>query len=254
MGGIDNLISNSLDLGPSGKKTIDGGLFSLEISYQPPSRPPVPRPFGEELRRDLTCPKCTLDHAVFGIAIWCPDCGSDIFLEHVSREYDVVKQMLADIDNRRERLGSRVAARDLENALEDTVSVFEAVLRAITRRFLMLSHPAQEVDDILRKRVANRYQNIDLARDTALSEFNVQLFESITVEELEALKSTFEKRHPITHNLGIVDRKYLQKAQSGGLEGRDVRVTPQEVSQAIDLSQRVFHDIYPRVFPQSTSK
>lgn len=253
LGGIDNLIKDSLELGPSGTKTIDGGLFSLEISYKPLSRPPVPRPSGEELRRDLVCPKCGLDHAVFGIATWCPDCGADIFLTHVVKEYDVVQRMLADVDNRRERLGSRVAARDIENALEDTVSIFEAVLRAMTRRLLLLSFPAPDVEDILRKRVANKYQNIDLARDVALNELKVDLFASISSDDLEFLKSTFEKRHPITHNLGIVDRKYLEKAQSGELQGREVRVTPEEVSHTIDLCLGIIRDIYPRVFPPAAN-
>jgi len=248
---LSRMVKDALDLGPSGKKTIDGGLISLEISYEQGSRPPVRRPFGEELRRDLICPVCGLEHAVFGIATWCPDCGKDIFLQHVAKEYEVVKLMLADVDNRRERLGSRVAARDIENALEDAVSIFEAVLRAMTRRRLSMSLSTEEVEDILKKRVANRYQSIKLAGETAQRELGVPLFESLNADEVETLRFTFEKRHPITHNLGIVDRKYLEKARSGELEGRDIRVTAQDVSQAIDFSVRVMKDIYPKVFPSA---
>jgi hypothetical protein len=35
-----------------------------------------------------------------------------------------------------EKLGPRIAGRDIENALEDTVSVFEAVMKIITRKYL----------------------------------------------------------------------------------------------------------------------
>jgi len=251
--GVGRMVKDALDLGPTGKRKSSGGLLSIELSYEPGSRPPVRRPFGEELRRDVTCPICGLQHAVFGIATWCPDCGKDIFLRHVAREYEVLRLMLADVDNRRERLGPRVATRDIENALEDVVSIFEAVLRAITRRRLSQSLSDNEVEDILKKRVANKYQSIDLAGPTALKVLGVVLFQSLNADEIETLRLTFEKRHPITHNLGVVDRKYLEKASSGELEGREVRVTAQDVSYAIDLTARVMKDIYPKAFPTAVT-
>lgn len=247
--GVDRMIKDTLGLGSSGKKTFGGGLLSIEVSYKPGSRTPVWRPFEEVLRRDLTCPKCTLDHSVFGIATWCPDCGSDIFLTHVSKEYQVVRLILSDVDNRRERLGARVATRDIENALEDTVSIFEAVLRATTRRHLRATFSSEETEDILKKRIGNKYQSISLAGDVAQQEFGIPLFTVFSSDEYDVLKLIFEKRHPITHNLGIVDRKYLEKVASGELEGRDVRVSVEEVSQAIELSLKVLNDFYPKVFP-----
>ncbi len=246
--GVDRIVRNTFDLDSSGKKKIDAGLFSMEISYKPGINPTVWRPFEEVLQRDLICPKCTLAHSVFGIATWCPDCGSDIFLTHVSKEYQVVKLILSDVDNRRERLGARVAARDIENALEDTVSIFEAVLRSTTRRYLKTKHSSEEVEEIIKRRIGNKYQSISLAREVAQQEFNIPLFGTLSSDEYEELKLIFEKRHPITHNLGIVDRKYLEKVSSGELEGRDIRVTIDDVARAADLSLKVLTDFYPRVF------
>jgi hypothetical protein len=62
------------------------------------------------------------------------------------------------------------------------------------------------------------------------------------------LSLTFEKRHPITHNLGVVDRKYLERVHSGELQGREIRITPDEVVEAIGLCGRVFADIYAKLF------
>ena len=78
--GINEGIEGALDLGPSGRKTYGGGMFSIEMSYKPGTLPPVVPPMEEVLRRDITCPHCGLEHAVFGLATWCPDCGRDIFL------------------------------------------------------------------------------------------------------------------------------------------------------------------------------
>jgi len=246
--GVERMIKDAFDLGPSGKKKVGGDFLSIEVSVNRGPKAPIRRPLEEELRRDVTCPRCSLEHAVFGIATWCPDCGSDIFLGHVTKEYEVVKRMLADVENRREKLGARVAARDVENALEDTVSIFEAILRAMTRRRLLsLGSTREEVEEIMRKRIGNRYQSVELAGETAFKELNISLFDSLTVEERDNLKFTFEKRHPITHNLGVVDRKYLERARLGELEGREVRVAAEEVANAIELCLRVFNDIYPKV-------
>jgi hypothetical protein len=38
---------------------------------------------------------------------------------HVGKEFEVIRAMLGDVDRRRRELGPRVAARDIENALEE---------------------------------------------------------------------------------------------------------------------------------------
>lgn len=251
--GIEQMIDETFDLGSHGK-TFDGGFVSINISREKKPLPSIWKPIEEALRRDVTCPHCNLEHSVYGIATWCPDCGSDIFLTHVSAEFDVIKLTLSDVDSRRERLGARVAARDIENALEDTVSVFEAVLKGITRRFLRTTTTIENAEEILKKRIANRYQNIQMSAETASREIGIPLFTALNAEELELLKITFEKRHPITHNLGIVDRKYLEKVAFGEIEGRDVRVSVADVSLAIELCMRVMNDFYLRVFPSFSTK
>lgn len=248
--GIQQMIGDGLGLGPGGSKHIGSGFLTLELKYKPGPLPHVSRPIGEELRRDVTCPFCGLEHAVYGLAVWCADCGRDIFMAHVEKEFSVVKAMLGDVERRRNELGNRVAARDVENALEDTVSIFEAVLRALTRRHLKnLGRSEEEIDDVMAKRVANRYQNIESASELVKKELGVDLFAGYDVSVVEGLKRTFEKRHPITHNLGIVDRKYLEKARSGELQGREIRVTAAEVQASIELVTAVVAGVHCRLFP-----
>ena len=163
--GVNRILKKSLGLNATGKKKIDAGLFSIEMSLKP-SRPDyVPRPIEEELRRDIVCPNCGLDHSVFGLATWCPDCGQDIFLVHVDKEFDVIERMLSVVDKRRDELGARVAGRDIENAIEDMVSIFEAVMKIITSGHLA-KQGAQpdEITDVLEKKIRNQFQNINSAQ------------------------------------------------------------------------------------------
>jgi len=247
--GISNVFENALALGPSRKKRFGKGPISMEISYKPGHLSPVRPPVEEELRRDVTCPKCGLEHAVFGLANWCPDCGSDIFLVHVDKEFEAVRNMLGDVKRRHKQLGARVAVRDVENALEDIVSIFEAALRAMTRRHLKNTGISDEdLEDMLKKRIGNRYQNVQLAAEVSLHELGVELFKDCDKGEVQTFRLTFEKRHPITHNLGVVDRKYLEKVRSGELEGRDVPVTVEEIESAIKFSSRVLQKLHSHLF------
>ncbi len=235
--GAERMFADALGLGPNRKLTMDGGLFPIEISMEVSPRPPVRRPWEQQFRRDLTCPHCTVEHAVYGLAVWCPDCGRDIFTTHVETESQVLRAMLNDIERRSAELGPRVAARDIENGLEDVVSTFEVALKAMTRRRLLADgNSVQEVNDTMKKEIRNRFQGYEGAAKLLNQLFSLDITGALAPEALKRFKRTLEKRHPITHNLGIVDRKYLERVRTSEAEGRDVNVDEQEVLEALDTA------------------
>ncbi len=248
--GLNKMVKRSLHLGATGRRIIGNDFLSLEVSYKPAKVRPVGRPVEEELRRDIRCPKCGLEHAVFGLATWCPDCGADIFPVHVEEEFRVIRRMLDEVENRRAALGARVAARDIENALEDVVSVFEASLKALTRRHLQAQNLGHnEIQEILRRDVGTAFQNVKRACDRYRDLVGVSLCDDAQPNQHDRLDATFQKRHPITHNLGVIDRRYLHQARSGGLEGREVRVLESEVRWAIDQALKILTIAHTRSFP-----
>ena len=249
--GIDRMFQDTLGFGPSGRKRIEGDFLSMEMTYKPGTLPNVRNPFEEEIQRDIVCPHCGLDHVVFGLATWCGACGQDIFLTHVRAEFDVVQKMLGDIARRQEALGPRVGARDIDNALEDVVSIYEATLKAmIDRRLRMNDLPEEEILTVLRKNVGNRCHSVHGSGKVIAKLFQVTVFDSLSEDERTTLAQTFEKRHPITHNLGVVDRKYLEHAISAEREEREVRVTPDEITGAIDSCLRVFDSLQMQLFSE----
>lgn len=246
--GVDRMIENALGLGPGRRKTFGGGFLSIEMSYRSPVRHAVSRPLEEELRRDICCPNCGFNHAVFGLANWCPDCGTDIFLVHVEAEFAVIKTMLPDVDRRREQFGSRVAAKDIENCLEDTVSIYEAVLRAMVIRFLKKQGVAEEGILAKMKKIGNAFQSIRRSEEIFRTELSIALYEEIDLQDVVRLSNIFEKRHPIAHNLGVVDRKYLEKMRAAESEGKEIRVSVDEIQFAISVSSKIIASLHKRVF------
>lgn len=245
--GLEEMLKDACGLGLSGKKKMGGDLLSIEMSYKSGPKPHVCRPFEEEVRRDVTCPRCGLDHSVYGLATWCSDCGEDIFLTHVEAELSVVQAMLSDIERRRSTLGVRIAAKDIENCLEDTVSIFEAVLRAFVRRLLDLQDASEEDVNRFFKKLGNAFQNVERSEKAFVNGFNASLFQDMSAENVDFLADTFAKRHPITHNLGVIDKKYIETARTFECEGREILVTASEIEKAIELCQRIFRSVHERL-------
>ncbi len=250
--GIERLLINSLQLDGSGRRKLGGGLLSIEMQLKPGSKPTPRRPIEESIRRDVVCPHCGLDQSVFGLATWCADCGQDIFLSHVRAEFAVLERMIVDVPRRREILGPRVAARDIENALEDVVSLFEAVLRTLAKRALHGRGMAVEETEKRFKKLGSGLQNVDVANRFFFEEFGIQGFGGAAVTDIEVLREVFAKRHPITHNLGVVDRKYLERARSFEQEAKEITVSEEEITTSIRLSVQFFELLYRQLFSSNS--
>lgn len=240
-GGVDDMIKDVFGLGPAGKKKMGGDFISMEISYKPSTPRPVRRPYEEEVRRDVVCPHCTLDQTVFGLATWCSDCGTDIYLTHVAAEIAVTRSMLNDVGRREQDLGKRVAAKDLENCLEDAVSIFEASVKALVRRALTErgNDPASIESEM--KKIGNSFQSTERSKEQLLRLFG---YSPSQPDIWGRLSSCFEKRHPVTHNLGVVDKKYLERAQQSEREGREVRISENEISVLLEDIYSSISDIH----------
>ncbi|WP_155888301.1 hypothetical protein [Cupriavidus sp. WS] len=244
--GFDDLLRDALGLGAGGKRKFGGGFVSMEMSLKSEPLPPVLPPLEEEVRRDVVCPHCTLDQTVFGLATWCSDCGQDIFLTHIEGELNVVGCMVGDIGRREQELGRRVAAKDLENCLEDAVSIFEAAMKAMTRRFLEgKGSDSQAVEEYFVKQ-GNAFQNVGRTKKILAELVGSAPADNVPWDELNA---AFEKRHPITHNLGVVDRQYISRAKSGDRHGREVRVTVDEIKDVLGHVLRTLSLVHRAMWP-----
>ena len=243
--GMDKGIRSALELDSSGKRILGSGMFSAELSMEPSHLPKVDPPIEMTIRRDITCPNCGLVHAVFGLATWCPDCGSDIFLSHLEKELESISKAISAIEQRRKDLGNRVADRDIENSLEDIVSIFEAVLKFIIKRYLLnKGTTVEEVNELIEKRIRNQFQNPTSAMELINEIAGINLFDGIPEQDITFVKTSFVKRRPITHNLGVIDRKYLDRAINGELEGNEIRITVDEVERLLSLTRTIISNLY----------
>lgn len=247
--GIERAMRDALGLGSAEKKRLVDGLISLDVEMKSSSPSEVWRPYEDILRRDLICPHCTLDHSVYGFGVWCPDCGRDIFTTHVQGEVRVIESIVGDIDRRKKELGARVAARDLENALEDMVSIFEATLKMEIRRHRKSKGDGDNEIDATMKNIGSRLQSVSNAIAIIPEYCDGQSLCAPDCDDKKKLDRVFQKRHPITHNLGVVDRKYIDKVRSGEAEGTEVHVEKAEILETAQITRRILSEFHNRLFP-----
>lgn len=248
--GIHKMINKSLGLDSRGRRNFgSGGLLDISMEMKPSQKPRVRKPYSESLRRDLICPNCSLDHSVYGLATWCPDCGADIFSTHIWGEIEVVRAILSDVPRREDSLGARVATADMENALEDLVSIFEASLKYEVRRYSQDQGESEEALEKRMKKIGSKLQSVRMAQEILPKQCGTG-FEYFDSSKLSALDAFFQKRHPITHNLGVIDRKYLDRIKSYEKEGREIRVSLDELHTAsqtvFDLLESYHLELHPK--------
>jgi hypothetical protein len=118
------------------------------------------------------------------------------------------------------------------DALENVVSAFDGLGREIC------SQKATEI----------RFQNMVGARRRVQETFGFDFADGLSADSWIAICRIFQKRHLLSHKMGVIDDEYVQKANDpGAVVGRRVRVTQEEVSLAIGLVETLGQRLFKRL-------
>ena len=203
------------------------GLFGIGLSMKvEPGRPhPIHWYIEAALETHIECAGCQLRYAVFGVFAFCPDCGGHNSLQILGKNLEVAAKML-DMATTAE---PEMVVRLTENALEDCVSAFDGFGRETCRvNAKKLSDPAN-AENV-------SFQNLEGAKQKLSPLFNVDLSAGLTRDEWQAAVRGFQKRHLLSHKMGVVDEEYVRK--SGDLHavvGRKIKIGADEVRDLVQI-------------------
>ena len=207
------------------------GPFGIGISLNVQSGPAIPifRYREKELETDVVCGHCTLRYSVYGVFGYCPDCGEHNSLQIFEKNLDVVRKMLDLAGN----VDREIAAKLVENALEDCVSAFDGFGREFCRVY---RHRASAPE----KAVKIRFQDLENARVRVQSCFGFALEKPLDADTwIQAIK-LFQKRHLIAHKMGVVDREYIRRTgDSAAIEGHKTALLDGEIRQLIHIVSEI---------------
>jgi hypothetical protein len=185
----------------------------------------------EELEERVTCSACTMDYTIYGAFGFCPDCGVHNSLQIVNANFDLVLKAL----DLAQAAAADLAAKLIDNALEDAVSCFDGFGR---------EHCAMQPFKV-------SFQSIDAAKDKLLRETGFDLAAAIDDNAWCFVTVQFQKRHLLAHKLGVIDADYVSKTGcAASLLGRKVTITDGDVRTLVThlktLAEALYHGV-PRI-------
>lgn len=203
------------------------GSFGIGISMKVKESPPRPiRNYREKaLETEIVCGSCTLRYSVYGVFAFCPDCKQHNSLQILDKNLELVLKILdmaATVD-------AELAGRLVENALEDCVSAFDGFGREILR-----IHAKKSSDPAKAEKVS--FQNLDGANQYVYGLFSFELNAGLSSGEWNTAIRGFQKRHLLSHKMGVVDADYLRKSgDTHAVMGRKVGIIEGEVQELVLL-------------------
>jgi len=213
------------------------GSFGIGMSLKVKEGPRHPIHWYREkaLETYVECSNCTLKYAVYGAFAFCPDCGEHNSLQILEKSLEIAIKTLqlseASSDN-------DIKSRLIENALEDCVSSFDGFGRSLCTANANKSTNSKSIEKI-------SFQNLEAAARKTKEVFGLDLKSLLEDSEWNALIVGFQKRHLISHKMGIIDEEYLNKtADHTAILGRKISITAQEISLVGELIVKLAKAFY----------
>jgi len=211
------------------------GAFGIGISMKvkPGRATPIHYYREKQLETEVVCDHCTLRYSVYGVFAFCPDCGQHNSLQILAKNLEVVGKML-DLAAGAEK---DLAEKLIENALEDCVSAFDGFGRELCRLHANRARSPAKAEKM-------SFQNLEGAKTTFLDLFGIDLSAEVASEEWRAAAIGFQKRHLVTHKLGVVDQEYITKTgDTRAVVGRKIGIGADEVKGLA----RIINTLAPRI-------
>jgi hypothetical protein len=196
------------------------GGFGIGISMKVSGRPmPIRQYHEKKLETEVVCEQCTLRYMIYGVFGFCQDCRVHNSLQILKKNLELVEKMLVVAETQEQA----VAQCLIENGLEDCVSAFDGFGREICRLHANTSADSKKVENV-------SFQNLEGARQNMNGLFNLDIAAGLADDEWKAAVRAFQKRHLVSHKMGVVDEEYLRKSgDSDTAVGRKVNVAADEV-------------------------
>jgi hypothetical protein len=206
------------------------GPFGIGLSMKFKRGQPIPiRNYREKkLETEVVCDNCTLRYAIYGVFAFCPDCGQHNSLQILNKNLELISKML-DMASKAEK---ELAGHLVRNALEDCVSSFDGFGRELCRVYANKASAPYNAEKL-------SFQNIEKVKRILSVLFSINLITVLSEEDWRIAVRGFQKRHLLSHKMGIVDDEYIQKTgDTQVVAGRKICISAEEVRRLIEIVRK----------------
>lgn len=208
------------------------------LSYRPGTLPPtrsLPTYEIEPTRRSMTCLHCGETFAVYGLAIYCPECGQLAPQQQLAELIRVQRDRLAalerlDDNTRRDLKEAGVFTANYESTFKDGFTALETYLK---NRF------QREATNVTKQPSSTTFQRLDETNALYIAHVGVDLRQRAGQPLWDELQQAAAIRHVLVHNSGVIDGKFLDR-QPGWPQrlGERIQVRRTDVDSFIDALER----------------
>jgi len=207
-------------------------------SYRPGTLPPtrsLPAYEIEPTRRSMTCLHCGETFAVYGLAIYCPECGQLAPQQQFTELVRVQRDRLAalerlDDDIQRELKEAGVFTINYESTFKDGFTALETYLK---NRF------DREATNVTKQPSTTTFQRLDDTNALYVAYVGIDLRQRAGQPLWDELQQAAAIRHVLVHNNGVIDDKFLAR-QPGWPQrlGERIQVRRTDVGSFVDALER----------------
>lgn len=212
------------------------GAFGIGVSMKVKQEKPIPIHHYREkkLETEVVCDNCTLRYAIYGVFAFCPDCGQHNSLQILNKNLELINKMLNMASTAEEELANHLVT----NALEDCVSSFDGFGRELCQVYANKSTAPDKATKI-------SFQNIKATKAALNTLFNIDMTSILLKDDWQIIVSGFQKRHLLSHKMGIVDSEYVEKTGDiQAIVGRKICISEEEVRKLIEIIIKLSRYIY----------
>ncbi|MDX2252945.1 MAG: hypothetical protein NW202_11705 [Nitrospira sp.] len=202
------------------------GGFGIGISMKVSGQPtPISHYREKQLETEVLCEQCALRYMIYGVFGFCPDCRVHNSFQILKKNLELVGKILAVAETQEQA----VAQSLIENGLEDCVSAFDGFGREICRLHAKRSADLEKAEKV-------SFQNLEGAKQSTKLLFNLDLSAGITTDEWKMAVLAFQKRHLLSHKMGVIDDEYIPKTgDTHTAVGRKVSIGTEEVRAIVKI-------------------
>jgi len=228
------------------------GTFSVHLSYKPGSLPSVRHYVEEKLKKEVFCDTCGFKYAIYGISFHCPLCSKGNLIQHFNQSADIIKVLIEESNMIGSEKGQEIRQKLIDNALEDVVTLFETFLKQIYIYKINTEFSNEDAERKI-KGIGTNFQRISAAESHFSKNLKFYLYDGISKKDMDFLQEEFLKRHVITHNMGLIDKKYLERAKSYKREGSELEINAEDVLKALKIVQKIIFNA-EKIIEESNEK
>ena len=221
-------------------------FLSIGISVTPGALPEISTYEENRLKQHVVCPHCHANYAVYGVSFTCPRCGEGTLLWHLESTEHEIHALLDMPDEILAQLDARSQEKLIEHALEDVVSFWEGYLKSLYRHAVRRRYDPDKAAQ-LERQIGTTFQRLPGATERFSKDLGIDILADAAPDDIELLTRVFNKRHVLSHNLGLVDERFLAQTHMAQQVGQEIEVTREEALRALAVVNRVLRHADERV-------